>query len=214
MNNNYYQILGVNEDASEIEIKKAYRRLAREFHPDVKQTPEAEETFKEINRAYDTLSSPLKRADFDATLHPQKEAEEGAESEEPIEESGSVGSRISATIVVFLIAGAGVEFFLRWLFPENPASMPLVFIFGLILAMLAGAAWGIDNNLDLNTILGSTIWRRFYTFCRSLIFTLFLTYFLGLIGAYLDTFLYNKIFFLTPFLGGAGAVIGATLGSN
>lgn len=211
MNNNYYQILGVKEDAGEIEIKKAYRKLAREFHPDVKQTSEAEEAFKEINRAYDILSNPLKRADFDAALRPQKEAEE---TEEPVEDSGSTASRISATIVVFLIAGGGVEFFLRWLFPENPASKPPLFLFGLILAVLAGTIWGIDNNLDLNVTLGQTIWRRFYTFCRSLIFTLTLTYFLGLIGAYFDTFFYEKIFFLTPFLGATGATIGATLGSN
>ncbi|MBC7223548.1 MAG: molecular chaperone DnaJ [Anaerolineae bacterium] len=65
----YYEILGVPRDATEQEIKKAYRRLARQYHPDVNKSPEAEARFKEINEAYQVLSDPEKRAAYDRFGH-------------------------------------------------------------------------------------------------------------------------------------------------
>jgi len=62
----YYQILGVPRTASEADIKKSFRRLAREYHPDVaKDKKKAEEKFKEINEAYEVLSDPAKRKKYD-----------------------------------------------------------------------------------------------------------------------------------------------------
>lgn len=63
----YYKILGVERNASEEEIKKAYRRLARKYHPDTTREDKAaaEEKFKEINEAYEVLSDPEKRAHYD-----------------------------------------------------------------------------------------------------------------------------------------------------
>jgi curved DNA-binding protein len=62
----YYESLGVPRTASDAEIKKAFRRLAREFHPDVaKDKKRAEEKFKEINEAYEVLSDPAKRKKYD-----------------------------------------------------------------------------------------------------------------------------------------------------
>jgi curved DNA-binding protein len=62
----YYDILGVSRDADEKEIRRAFRRLAREYHPDVNPgDPEAEEKFKEINEAYEVLSDPEKRNKYD-----------------------------------------------------------------------------------------------------------------------------------------------------
>lgn len=65
MAGDYYEILGLSRDASKEEIKKAYRRLARKYHPDVNKESGAEERFKEINRAYEVLSEPSTRARYD-----------------------------------------------------------------------------------------------------------------------------------------------------
>ncbi len=65
----YYEILGVSRTATQEEIKKAYRRLARLYHPDVNKSPEAEARFKEINEAYEVLSDPEKRAIYDRYGH-------------------------------------------------------------------------------------------------------------------------------------------------
>jgi len=61
----HYQVLGVSPDASQDEIKKAYRKLARELHPDVNPSPEAEEKFKHVTHAYEVLSDPQSRAQYD-----------------------------------------------------------------------------------------------------------------------------------------------------
>ena len=65
MARDYYETLGVSRDADKEEIKQAYRRLARKYHPDVNKESGAEERFKEINRAYDVLSEPEVRARYD-----------------------------------------------------------------------------------------------------------------------------------------------------
>lgn len=66
----YYEVLGVNKDASSEDIKKSYRRLAREYHPDANPGgEEAEAKFKEIKEAYDVLSDPQRRARYDRFGH-------------------------------------------------------------------------------------------------------------------------------------------------
>ncbi|EDO9295986.1 DnaJ domain-containing protein [Campylobacter coli] len=63
--NSLYETLGVSKNASADEIKKAYRRLARQYHPDINKEKGAEEKFKEINAAYEILSDEKKRAQYD-----------------------------------------------------------------------------------------------------------------------------------------------------
>src|SRR2546421_2284216 len=64
-NKDYYKILGVARMADEKEIKSAYRKLARKYHPDVNPDKSAEERFKEISEANDVLSDPDKRSQYD-----------------------------------------------------------------------------------------------------------------------------------------------------
>src|SRR2546430_8542935 len=61
----YYEILGVARTASEEEIKKAFRKLARKYHPDVAKAKGSEEKFKEINEAYEVLGDAAKRKKYD-----------------------------------------------------------------------------------------------------------------------------------------------------
>jgi molecular chaperone DnaJ len=65
----YYEILGVSRTASKEELKQAFRRLARQYHPDVNNAPDAEERFKELNEAYAVLSDDEKRAAYDRFGH-------------------------------------------------------------------------------------------------------------------------------------------------
>lgn len=65
----YYEILGVARTATPEELKQSFRKLARQFHPDVNKSPDAEEQFKEINEAFAVLSDPEKRAAYDRYGH-------------------------------------------------------------------------------------------------------------------------------------------------
>src|SRR5215207_4105188 len=64
-NPDYYGTLGVDKKASQDDIKKAYRKLARQYHPDTNKEPGAEERFKEVSEAYDVLGDPEKRKKYD-----------------------------------------------------------------------------------------------------------------------------------------------------
>ena len=65
----YYEVLGVSKNATEDEIKKAFRKLAMKYHPDVNKSPDAEEKFKEINQAYSVLIDKDKRSLYDQFGH-------------------------------------------------------------------------------------------------------------------------------------------------
>lgn len=65
----YYELLGVDRDADQKEIKRAYRKLAKKYHPDMNQDKDTSDKFKEISEAYEILSDPDKRARYDQYGH-------------------------------------------------------------------------------------------------------------------------------------------------
>ena len=75
----YYKIMGVARDATEAQIKQAYRKLARKYHPDVSKEKDAEARFKEVGEAYEVLKSPEKRAAPAAVARPPLRAEQRLE---------------------------------------------------------------------------------------------------------------------------------------
>lgn len=77
----YYEVLGVGRQATDVEVKKAFRRLARQYHPDVNSSPDAEARFKEINEAYEVLSDGDKRAAYDRFGHAGPQAGFGGYSD-------------------------------------------------------------------------------------------------------------------------------------
>jgi molecular chaperone DnaJ len=99
--NDYYGILGVRRDADADEIKKAYRRLARELHPDVNPDPALQERFKEVTQAYEVLSDPEKRQMYDLGADPFARGAGGAGAG-----FGAAGFQFSDLMDAFFGAGA------------------------------------------------------------------------------------------------------------
>ncbi len=65
---NYYDVLGITKDANQVEIKQAYRNKAKAYHPDINPSLDAQNKMKQINVAYDTLSDPIKKEQYDFSL--------------------------------------------------------------------------------------------------------------------------------------------------
>lgn len=105
----YYEILGVPRNATQEEIKKAFRRLARKYHPDINKDPDAQEKFKEINEAYQVLSDPEKRKLYDTYGHSAFEgagAQGGQNFEDFVRGFGDLGDFLRD----FMEGGFGFDF--------------------------------------------------------------------------------------------------------
>ncbi len=74
----YYEVLGVSKDASDVEIKSAFRKLAKKYHPDICKEPDAEQKFKEVQEAYEVLSDENKRRQYDQFGHAAFDGAQGA----------------------------------------------------------------------------------------------------------------------------------------
>lgn len=83
MRNDYYKILGVSRDADESTIKKAFRKLAKQYHPDTNNgNAEAEKKFREINEAYSVLSDEKKRKEYDENKQREQNSSSNSESQD------------------------------------------------------------------------------------------------------------------------------------
>ncbi|KTD05402.1 DnaJ C-terminal domain-containing protein [Fluoribacter gormanii] len=92
MDKDYYKIMGISEDASEKDIKMAYRKLARKYHPDISKEPNAEEHFKEMGEAYEVLRDPVKKAEYDRYRKGKAYHQQGASTHWRPEESEHIYS--------------------------------------------------------------------------------------------------------------------------
>ena len=100
----YYELLGIERGASDAEIKKAFRRLARQLHPDVSEAPDAEERFREVSEAYEVLSNPETRQLYDRYGH---EGVRGGGFRPTHVDFGSLGDLFSAFFGDDLFGSAG-----------------------------------------------------------------------------------------------------------
>ena len=105
----YYQIMGVSRDAAAKDIKIAYRRLARKFHPDISKEPNAEEKFKELGEAYEVLKDPEKRKTYDqyaADWQLRQKASSSSSSRASAWDEGNTNQQYSHDFFESLFGGA------------------------------------------------------------------------------------------------------------
>ena len=107
MTQDLYATLGVSRDASPEEIKKAYRKLARQLHPDVNPDEATQERFKEVTRAYDVLGDPKKREMYDLGGDPFSAAGGGAGLRARASRSPTSWTRSSARAPASVVRGRG-----------------------------------------------------------------------------------------------------------
>ncbi len=165
----YYAILGLENTASIDEIKKAYRVLAKKYHPDINKSSNAADIFNAVSDAYEVLSDPKARETYDAAKRPhhkdnfnERRAGEGRREEAagkgPSQETTSAGGQKGLVFVASLIApglvqvDAGEKKLGGWLMGSYFIFWVLGIVYGLEIAILALLVWGYAV-LDAYSIL-------------------------------------------------------------
>ena len=134
----YYELLGVSREATPEELKKAYRKAARKWHPDVSDAPDAAERFKEVTTAYEVLSDPQKRSIYDRGGDPLSA---GGGNREFMTTTYGVPARAAATAGVDPYSpGGGLETVQLGADVAHSLSRHWVAFGGLTLGRIAGPA--------------------------------------------------------------------------
>ena len=147
----YYKTLGVSKNASAEEIKKAYRRLARQHHPDVNKKPEAEKRFKEINEANEVLSDAEKRKRYDTVGPDWARFQNGGARQQPGGFQWVYTGQPGAD--PFNGEAGGFSDFFRTLFGEGQADVDTGPLFGRTSTRRRRAAVGSDIEQDVEIAL-------------------------------------------------------------
>lgn len=228
----FYDNLGILPKASEQEIKTAYRTLAKQYHPDLNPSPGAEVEFKKINRAYDVLSDPLKRADYDRSLQEEsylkktqtKAAQTQAEPTKTAQTATGAkptqAQYIAALFRVLLIAftGAIIGAIISSVHYAGIDSQPgfsfLTIIPGIVIGFLVGAYIGGDLYFKVESFLGYGRLGRAYTASRTIVLSLGFGYFGAAIGSAIDQLNFNQLSGFTYGLTLLGIILGSTIGSD
>ena len=147
----YYKTLGVSKNASAEEIKKAYRKLARQHHPDVNKKPESEKRFKEINEANEVLSDPEKRKRYDTVGPDWARFQNGGPQQQPGGFQWVYTGQPGAD--PFNGEAGGFSDFFRTLFGEGQADFDTGPLFGRPSARRRRAAVGSDIEQDVEITL-------------------------------------------------------------
>jgi hypothetical protein len=221
---NYYEILGVNHYSSEDDIRKAYFKLAKEYHPDVNNSHGSEKIFKGINEAYAVLSDSLRRADYDQMLQHnfikekmEKERDEAGNEDEDKPNStrmqfAAAFGRVVFSIFIGALVGALVEFIAWYLISSKSPIVLQNFYPSILWGAILGLFWGADLNFDVEEFFGPGYIGRTYTFLRTFVYAISFAFLAGRFFNIFSSYFKSNI----PSLLGSvsGVIIGGSLGSQ
>lgn len=182
---NHYETLGVQPNATTEEIKAAYRKLARQYHPDLQPNPAATERFKAIAEAYKVLSDARRRVSYnhEVLAGGRERSESGAAPpagghtpgvEEPVasrvtqRELWAAWERVFAYTLTTGVVVALFEGTLRWFIGDDNAFTLIKLWPSAAMGALIGLVWGIDANFVVGDFLSGLFTRfafRLYRFC-------------------------------------------------